>query len=131
VHAAPRFLHLACDTGATGKVAALGYHDVALANDDLALFEVGIRALRADYCYDGASHTEPGVAFLLADVWGLRAASDEEAKRPVEAVWGRDGLLCAGEGRKTDIACEEPAPPCEHPVNFATYPDALYITRLP
>lgn len=132
VTAAPGFLYLACDTGATGKAAALGYHEVAVANADLDLFEVGLRAIRADYCYDGVAQTTAGVELVIEDVWGIHGSSEAYGANPVEAVWGRDGLICRGQGRLTDIKCDgqEPAPVCAKHTHFSRYPDALYITRV-
>lgn len=132
VTAAPGYLYLACDTGATGKAAALGYFDVAVANDDLGLFEAGLRAIRADYCYDGVSQTEAGVELVIEDVWGIQGSSDEYGDYPVEAVWGRDGLICRGQGRLTEIKCadRELPPVCAKHSNFSRYPDALFITRV-
>ncbi|MFZ6181678.1 ADYC domain-containing protein [Nannocystis pusilla] len=129
----PGLLYLACDTGATGKAADLGYYDLAKSKEDLELFETAIRVLRADYCYDGDSHTKPGVELVLEDRWGIHGSSEEHAKNAVEAVWGPSGLLCHGKGRLTDIDClsKRKVPDCEKGTSFATYPDGLFITRLP
>lgn len=129
----PGLLYLACDTGATGKAADLGYYDLAKSKEDLELFETAIRVLRADYCYDGQSHTKPGVELVLEDRWGIHGASPEHASNPVEAVWGPNGLICHGKGRLTDIAClsKRKVPECPKDTTFDTYSDAQYITRLP
>ncbi|WP_434422809.1 ADYC domain-containing protein [Nannocystis pusilla] len=129
----PGLLYLACDTGATGKAADLGYYDWARSQGDLELFETAIRVLRADYCYDGDSHTKPGVELVLEDDWGIHPPSPDHAENPVEAVWGPNGLLCHGKGRLTDIAClsKNKVPECPKDTTFATYSDALFITRLP
>ncbi|MCY0991326.1 ADYC domain-containing protein [Nannocystis sp. ILAH1] len=128
----PGLLYLACDTGATGKAADLGYYDWARSQGDLELFETAIRVLRADYCYDGQSHTKPGVELVLEDRWGIHGPSPEHAMDPVEAVWGPNGLLCHGKGRLTDIAClsKRKVPECPNGTTFETYQGAQYITRL-
>lgn len=132
VSAAPGMLYLACDTGATGKAANLGYYDLAKRTGELNDFETAIRVLRADYCYDGDSHTKPGVQLLLEDVWGIHAP-DEFATDPVEAVWGPEGLLCHGVARLEEIDClsKRAVPKCSKDASFAKYPDGLFITRLP
>lgn len=129
----PGLLYLACDTGATGKAADLGYYDLARSKEDLELFETAIRVLRADYCYDGDSHTQPGVALVLEDRWELHGPDEDHATNPVEAVWGPSGLLCRGKGRLKDIEClnKRKVADCPKDTSFATYPDALFITRLP
>lgn len=129
----PGLLYLACDTGATGKAADLGYYDLAKSKEDLELFETAIRVLRADYCYDGDSHTKPGVELVLEDRWEIHGASPEHADNPVEAVWGPSGLLCHGKGRLTDIDClsKRKVPECPKGTSFETYSNALFITRLP
>ncbi|MFY0532587.1 ADYC domain-containing protein [Nannocystis pusilla] len=83
VTAAPGVLYLACDTGATGKAAALGYYDLAQTTQDLELFETAIRVVRADYCYDGSAHTQAGVSVVLEDVWGSTAPPT----KPSRARW--------------------------------------------
>jgi len=133
VSEAPGLLYLACDTGATGKAADLGYYDWAKSADQLEYFETAIRVLRADYCYDGQSHTKPGVELVLEDVWGIHGSSEEHAGNAVEAVWGPDGLICHGKARLTDIDClsKRKVPECAKGTSFAMYPSALFITRLP
>ncbi|MBZ5715941.1 ADYC domain-containing protein [Nannocystis pusilla] len=123
--------YVACDNGATGKAAALGYYDLAVGLGDFKPFEVAIRAIRADYCYDGVSHTTPGVELRLADRWGIRA---EASDRPLEAVWGAEGLLCFNTGRAGWLpGCNdwELMPGCLGDNGFVDHPDALFITRLP
>ncbi|WP_434427074.1 ADYC domain-containing protein [Nannocystis pusilla] len=131
VMSAPGLLYLACDTGATGKAAALGYYDLAKTTQDLELFETAIRVVRADYCYDGSAHTQAGVSVVLEDVWGIHGTTDETFKSPVEAAWGRAGLICRGKGRLDAIDCHDKIPTCPVGATFASLPDALFITRLP
>ncbi|MDC0716621.1 ADYC domain-containing protein [Nannocystis bainbridge] len=133
VSAAPGTLYLACDTGATGKAAELGYYDLARTTGDLGLFETAIRVIRADYCYDGTPHTQAGVELVLEDVWWIHGATEQYFKSPVEAAWGHDGLVCRGKGRLEDIDCldKKEVPICPEGATFATLPDALFITRIP
>jgi hypothetical protein len=120
--------YVACTNGATGKAATWGFYDLAVGEGDWKIFEVAIRMIRADYCYDGVSFTHAGVSMAYEDRWHAADPSD----LPVEAVWGADGLLCRGQGRSLEVpkTCGEVAvPACEGEVSFATYPEALFITH--
>lgn len=127
----PATTFLACTNGAVGKAAAWGYYDLARALDDLAVFETAVRVVRADYCYDGASHTEAGTMLLVEDIWGVRGPADPG--RPIEAVWGPHGLVCAGTPRQAGhgpIACDGVAvPACDGALKKQV--DAWFVTRLP
>lgn len=141
-------IFIACLNAAVGKAAAWGYYDEEVGPPDdqdppdvgdgptfaarLDRFELAIRVVRADYCYDGSSWTEAGVALQVEDIWGIRPASAEPGE--VEAVWGAEGLLCAGTGRyKPDIRelCEEDIPSCDDDATLSDYPGGLIMTRLP
>ena len=63
------------------------------------------RALRADYCGDGTSHTVDGVLINLYDGIGIRADSEDW---DLEAEWDADGARCAVAERVAAL----PAPPC-------------------
>ena len=122
--------YVACTNGATGKAARWGYYDLAVALGDFTPFEVAIRMIRADYCYDGVSYTHPGVEIVVEDAWN--GGSGEGA---IEAVWGADGLLCRGSGRTAAVPAkcgDQPAlPTCASKTTVASYPGALFLTRLP
>lgn len=140
-------IFIACLNAAVGKAATWGYYDEEVDTPvkdlpdvgdgpsiaaRLDRFELAIRVVRADYCYDGRSWTEPGVALQVEDIWGVRPASAEPGE--IEAVWGADGLLCAGTGRyKEDIAaiCELEIPSCDDDRKLSDYPGGLFMTRLP
>ena len=95
-------------------------------------FELAIRVVRADYCYDGYSWTKPGVPLLIEDVWDVRAP---DPGRTIEAVWGENGLICAGTGRyAADIhsLCAPSVPACGGPSSsLSDYPGGLIMTRIP
>lgn len=125
--------YIACDNGATGKAAAWGYYDLAQALGDFAPLETAIRVIRADYCYDGVSHTNPGVALQIEDRWTVLSQNDGG---PLEAVWGKTGLLCHGQGRSGAIplTCDgkpTTAIPCPPGASLKSFPGAQFITRLP
>lgn len=124
--------YIACTNGATGKAAAWGYYDLAVALADFAPLELAIRVIRADYCYDGVAHTHPGVPLHIEDVWGVLNEDSGE----VEAVWGPDGLLCRGQGRVDEIpgACGlwgDEIKACPEDFDPEDFPEARFITRLP
>lgn len=121
--------YIACRNGATGKAAALGYYDLALALGDFTPFETAIRVIRADYCYDGTSYTHAGVAIEIEDAWSPSTSH----VGPIEAVWGPDGLLCRGSGRTTAIpgSCDDgDIPACKPGKGLTSYPGALFLTRV-
>ncbi|MEZ4449570.1 MAG: ADYC domain-containing protein [Nannocystaceae bacterium] len=129
--AAPSRLFLSCPRGAVGKAASWGYYDLAEALDDLDVFETAIRVVRADYCYDGVAHTAEGVELLVEDRWGIRGPVPGDW--PLEAVWGADGLLCAGTPRHQlgAITCGAPIPACVDGVDpFKKYPGARFVSRV-
>ncbi len=100
--------------------------------DPLQQLELGIRVVRADYCYDGKSATASGAAVDIEDVWGINERAADAPELPIEAVWGADKLLCAGQGRKVAIACgDQTIPPCAVGATLATYPGGLIMTRIP
>ncbi len=126
--------YVACTHGATGKAATWGYYDLALDLGDFEPFEVAIRAIRADYCYDGVPHTQTGTPLLIEDAWGVNdeGLGDPEAK--LEAVWGETGLLCRGQGRVTAIpkACgKRSIPVCAPGTTIDSHANATFVTRLP
>lgn len=128
--------YVACTHGATGKAATWGYYDLAVDLGDFEVLETAIRMIRADYCYDGVSHTFSGVPLLIEDVWAVNMQGvDEDPAPKIEAVWGETGLLCRGTGRVETIpaGCGKAAkiPVCQAETTIDTYPGALFVTRLP
>lgn len=128
--------YFACNTGATGKAADLGFYDLGVhgvtaekGTDPWLPLELAIRVIRADYCYEGKSFTEPGTGVFIEDYWGV-IESSPDLTAPVEAVWGPKGLLCRGTGRQESIDCGENLPVCEPDVALTDYPEARFITRL-
>ncbi len=100
--------------------------------DPLQQLELGIRVVRADYCYNGKSATASGTAVDLEDVWGINERAADASKLTIEAVWGADKLLCAGQGRKANIACPgQIIPPCDPESTLADYTGGLIMTRIP
>ncbi len=95
--------------------------------------ELAIRVVRADYCYDGGSWTVPGVELMVEDVWDIRGA--DPIDRKIEAVWGADGLICAGTSRyKGEVKARCPKqniPTCNPWSTLADYPGGLFMTRIP
>ncbi|MCY1056676.1 ADYC domain-containing protein [Nannocystis sp. SCPEA4] len=122
--------YVACTNGATGKAAALGYYDLSVGLGDFTPLEVAIRAIRADYCYDGVSHTTPGIEVHIEDRWGVLG---EPSDAPIEAVWGAHGLVCSNTGREGPIASCGALfqAACAEGTTLPDYPDGLFITRLP
>ena len=126
--------YVACTHGATGKAATWGYYDLALDLGDFEPFEVAIRAIRADYCYDGVPHTQTGTPLLIEDAWGVNAEGLGDPEAKLEAVWGETGLLCRGQGRVTAIpkACgKRSIPVCAPGTTIDSYANATFVTRLP
>jgi hypothetical protein len=125
----PGNTYVACTNGATGKAAAWGYYDLAAALDDWDALEVAIRAIRADYCYKGVPYTKVGVPLEIEDRWGVRPPGTGT----IEAMWGRDGLICRNLSRSGPwpTCAVQGTPPCAEDVMLASFPEALFITRLP
>lgn len=68
------------------------------------------RMLRADYCGDGASHTQDGVAINVHDAFGIRT---DDLDWAWEAEWDESGARCAVAGRLPS----QPVPPCAAPLS--------------
>ncbi|MBI2896416.1 MAG: hypothetical protein HYY06_22855 [Deltaproteobacteria bacterium] len=132
----PDAITFACEDGALGKCVELGYrpwssveerlgrrtHLVALAE----LHQACTRALRADYCGDGMSHT---LADVEIDLWDGVGVQGREPSRPgrwaFEAEWTIGGASCVRRERIADTGAreyveercperwtDEPADPC-------------------
>lgn len=124
-------------SGAIEAIAADQGSHAPVVVDPLQQLELAIRVVRADYCYDGKSATTVGAAIDIEDIWGINerpAGAAGAAELTIEAVWGADKLLCAGQGRKTttiDCGPLNPIPPCDSETTLATYTGALIMTRIP
>jgi hypothetical protein len=93
VAAGDRF-SFACTAGARGKCVMLGYRPWAAAADGRSLqphFAACVRMMRADYCGDGKSHTQPG---LRVDMWDDAGVQAAQTSLPFEAAWSPDGAIC-------------------------------------
>ncbi len=79
-----------------------------------------VRALRADYCGDGMSHTVDGVPINIYDGIGIR---HERSDWSNEAEWDDNGALCIVKAR-----LPEGAPACAEALasTICTAPDSFY-----
>ena len=106
----PNVMFIACHSGAAGKAPTWGY----------VLYDLGhkpytnvLRVIRADYCNNGESFTEPGQKVAVTDALGI---SDQyDASFTVEGMASiTDGWVCLDKPRLADIsdvtsACDIPA----------------------
>jgi hypothetical protein len=122
-------LYLACVSGAVGKARKWGYSAHWLAN-----FEVAVRMVRADYCFDGASWTVNGTGVQVRDAWDVNDFL--HSNYATEAVWTAEGLACLTQPRRTEysaaqVICDGAAiPTCPTDLSMATYPGALIWTKI-
>jgi len=86
---------LACRGSAIAKCVELGYKPWTGHRRELAAC---VRALRADYCGDGTSHTVDGTQVNIYDFAGVQL--DGAAWVP-EAEWGPDGAACVAKESQT------------------------------
>lgn len=111
---------------AAKKCDALGYRAGAV-------HTACIRALRADFCGDGAAHTIDGITIDIYDPRGIQHPA--MLLEDVEAEWGESGATCASEalaerGLRAGTAvasCVKALPRCSQ----AGRPRALVITAIP
>jgi hypothetical protein len=85
-----------CTSGANGKCVRMGYVPGRTTDAGESLtpyFEACVRMMRADYCGDGQSYTEPGISILLADRLGVAPRSTDPTLG-FEAAWGPQGAVC-------------------------------------
>jgi ADYC domain len=105
-----RWFNIACSDDAMWKL-FLMRHAHAASNDDFQTSEedreAGLRSIRADYCGDGSTWTEPGV-----DVdWinrGRWLEHDEDAYPNLEAIWDENGARCLNHPRlfrRVEVEC--------------------------
>lgn len=140
----PHDFTLACTGGSNGKCARMGYAPGARTADGESLtpyFEACVRMMRADYCGDGRSHTEPGVPVEHGDRAGRRGHTHAQ-RMGFEAVWGRDGAICVRRPRDhARLSLEQLVARCPrladavgercHEDVLATRPDAFFTNRSP
>ncbi len=112
-------LAFACLSGAMGKALRWGYRPHTEGLDGRA-YEAAIRMVRADYCGDGVSWTEPGQEIDIADRWGVNDWRNAAQFDKTEAMWGSSGAICLGTPRlkgqftASDIVCPQgPLPTCD------------------
>jgi len=122
--------YLACTSGAVGKAIVWGYRPWERSLSD---FEVATRMVRGDYCYDGMSWTETGVALQVRDRYNINAFLD--ATGPTEAVWTKTGSACLLTPRnpvfgQAAVTCDgQPLLTCPANVGMTTYSDTLFWTK--
>jgi hypothetical protein len=124
-----RTLYLACVSGAVGKARVWGYDPGSLAD-----FEVAVRMVRADYCYDGASWTVPGTGVQVRDAWDINGFLYPDYAN--EAVWTTTGVACLKKPRRTlysasQVKCNGASiPTCSTNVGMTTYANTLFWTKV-
>lgn len=129
--ARPSTVYLACTSGAVGKAVLWGYKPW---ERSLAEFEVASRMVRADYCFDGVSWTETGTHLQIRDAFDINDFL--HAQDPTEVVWTTGGIACIGQPRLAiytapQVTCNgQPVPSCPANVTLASYPGAVFWTKL-
>lgn len=101
----PHDFTLTCTAGSNGKCARLGYVPglrTAHGESLTPYFEACVRMMRADYCGDGRSFTEPGVAVELQDRAGRSTRAHGDEPLAFEAVWGPRGAICVHHPRHAE-----------------------------
>lgn len=67
------------------------------------------RAVRADYCGNGVTHTINGNPIDVSDKWGIQ---EPATAWPVEAKWGPDGAVCLNTPRRSAWSREDVIAEC-------------------
>ena len=109
ITARPDSIYFGCISGAVGKAALWGYapDSPSLTSVTLPDFETATRAVRADYCANGVSHTMIGNELTLADRWSINQHTVENFT--TEAVWSSGGgARCLRRIRKTGASLLAP-----------------------
>ncbi|HLU65094.1 MAG TPA: ADYC domain-containing protein [Kofleriaceae bacterium] len=116
-----RFTFACPRLGAIGKCIELGYRPWASAGD-VPLerhHQSCVRALRADYCGDGASHTVDGTLINIYDALGLQVDTEEWT---FEAEWYSGGARCFSDDNRAleHVPCyaERSSDTCGDPSHF-------------
>jgi len=124
--------YFACTSGAVGKAITWGYRPW---ERSLAEFATAVRVVRADYCFDGMSWTEPGTTLQLKDRWHINTFLSAAAT--TEVVWTKKGIACLTQPRTLtytpdQVTCNGKAiPSCPAKLCMATFPDTQFWTKLP
>lgn len=129
---APGIMQIACVSGGTGKA---GLWNFLPYNLGLEAFETGVRMVRADYCGDGDSYTQPGNQLYLRDVFGMHDFG-QAANNTTEAIMSRKGALCLDTPRDANfdywsVDCGSgPLLPCKDAKLEDFAPDGLMHSKL-
>jgi hypothetical protein len=97
---------VSCRGSTFAKCTELGYKGDALLD---TYHQACTRALRADYCGDGKSHTIDGTQINIYDRMGRQADTQTWS---VEANWTPDGAVCIAKGRITTSFTAPAVPEC-------------------
>lgn len=127
----PSTMYFGCTSGAVGKAVMWGYRPW---ERTLPEFAAAVRMVRADYCYDGMSWTNPGTALQIKDRWNLN--NFVSTTEPTEVVWTTSGVACITQPRVLTYAAEQvtcdgqPIPTCPANLTMTTYAGSQYWTKL-
>jgi hypothetical protein len=97
---------VACRGATFAKCEELGYKGDSLIDTYL---ETCIRALRADYCGDGVTHTVDGTLINIYDKLNIQA---DTLAWSLESNWTPDGAVCINKGRIATSLVEPAVPAC-------------------
>jgi hypothetical protein len=97
---------LSCRGATFAKCLELGYKDDSLID---TYHQACVRALRADYCGDGVSHTVNGTQINIYDRIGKQTDTQTWA---IEANWTTDGAICINKGRLGTALTTPTVPQC-------------------
>ncbi|MEZ4449968.1 MAG: ADYC domain-containing protein [Nannocystaceae bacterium] len=103
VSSRPDTLYFGCISGAVGKAALWGYapDSPSLPSISMEGFTTAIRAVRADYCADGVSHTLAGHLLTVRDQWAIN--NPPSMGYFTEAIWEEGtGAICVNRVRRTE-----------------------------
>lgn len=142
----PESFTFACEGRVLAKCVAMGYapwqkgflcntdakgHKTCVKTTLQPFHQACTRALRADYCGDGVSHTEDGEWTLLYDGIGIRADTEGWT---FEAEWDEDGARCLSRERVSGLgvapcAQDLASDSCGDPAHFEG--GSLLMTEVP
>jgi hypothetical protein len=98
------YLFVGCASGSSVKAALWGYPPYVAAYGGmtgLQQTEAASRAITADYCADGSTHTEDGTPIQVVD----RFFSDfDDPIEETEAIWGGAGSQCKVDANRVDLS---------------------------
>ena len=97
---------VSCRGATFAKCEEMGYKGDGLLD---SYHQACTRALRADYCGDGTSHTVNGTQINLSDKLGLQIDNQAWA---IESNWTPDGATCIGKGRVATSLVVPNVPSC-------------------